>query len=94
MNTIPSEVFTNSYCIFIPKKQLFIYKNYIVKNQLFKNGVGILEKANNKKICAIVIPSHEEYKQIENNLFDLNEGKDGFWGQFGLGYKGEKWKAI
>ncbi len=61
---------------------------------MFKNGVEILEKENDKKICAIVIPPHEKYKQIENNLFELNEGEDGFWGQFGLGYKGEKWKTI
>jgi hypothetical protein len=94
MSNIPSSVFVHSYCIFISRKHLPAYKDYIVKNKLFNKGIGILKKTDNEEVCAIIIPLHEEYKKIEKDLFSINKGEDGFWGQFGLGYKESTWKAI
>jgi hypothetical protein len=87
-----SELFKNSYCIFINKDDKQIYKN-IIDN--YKNlGVRMLEgDFENAPLC-VVIPNLLDIFKLEKELFDLNNSKNGFWGQFGMGYEGKEWKEI
>ena len=88
---IPSEVFSNSYAIFISSKEAPLYQNHINKKKLQEKGIGIIYRCKDPSTAAIVIPNKLDYKNIEKEFFDLFEEKDGFWGQYGLGYKGEHW---
>jgi hypothetical protein len=88
---IPSEVFSNSYAIFISSKEAPLYQNHIDKKKLQEKGIGIIYRCKDPLTAAIVIPNKLDYKNIEKEFFDLFEKKDGFWGQYGLGYKGEHW---
>lgn len=94
MKNIPSEVFTHYYAIFVPDNSASVYKNYIEENKLIDKGINILQQIEQPEVCAIVIPHSKEYKSIEKGLFDIQDGKGGFWGQYGLGYKGKTWKVF
>lgn len=89
---IKSEMFDNSYCIFIDKLDVILYKNIIQKYK--KEGVKILEGKFEKAPACIVIPNKLNIFKIEKELFNIEESKNGFWGQFGMGYKGKNWKEI
>ena len=87
-----SELFDNSYCIFIDKLDVFVYKSTVEK---YKDaGVRILEGTFEKAPVCIVIPNKLDIFNIENELFNIEESKNGFWGQFGIGYEGKTWKEI
>lgn len=89
---IKSEVFDDSYCIFIDMLDVVVYKNTVQK---YKNeGVKIFEGNFEKAPACIVIPNKLDIFKIENELFDIEESKNGFWRQFGMGYKGKTWKEI
>jgi len=89
---IKSEVFDNSYCIFIDKTDIFAYKNTIEK---YKDvGVRIFEGVFEKSPACIVIPNKLDIFKIEKELYNIEESKNGFWGQFGMGYIGKTWKEI
>jgi hypothetical protein len=36
----------------------------------------------------------DELENIEKEFFDLFEEKNGFWGQYGIGYKRESWTSY
>ena len=87
-----SELFNNSYCIFIDKLDVFAYKSTIEK---YKDvGVRILEGAFEKAPTCIVIPNKLDIFKIEKELYNIEDSKNGFWGQFGMGYEGKTWKEI
>lgn len=87
-----SELFDNSYCIFIDKLDVFSYKSTIEK---YKDvGVRIVEGDFEKAPACIVIPNKLDIFKIEKELYDIEKSKNGFWGQFGMGYKGKTWKEI
>jgi hypothetical protein len=89
---INSELFDNSYCIFVDKKNTSTYKKTVEK---YKNdGVRILEGNFENSPACIVIPNKLDIFKIEHELYDLNISDDGFWGQFGIGYSGKTWKEI
>jgi hypothetical protein len=94
MNKLTSELFDNSYTIFVPEKYAPVYKKYIEEKELIKEGVNILQQDGDSDICAIVIPIHKEYKRIEKDLYDIQKGEGGFWGQLGMGYEGETWEVF
>jgi hypothetical protein len=89
---IPSEFFNSSYCIFIDKNEKKIYKESIEK---YKNlGVRLIEGEFENSPSCIVIPNKLDIFNIEKELYNLDESKNGFWGQFGVGYAGKTWKEI
>jgi hypothetical protein len=89
---IKSEIFSESYCIFIDKNVSSAFKNKIktYKNKSIKIISGNFE---NNPTC-IVIPNKLDFKKIENDLFQLDESKFGFWGQYGIGYNDKTWTEI
>jgi hypothetical protein len=89
---IPSEIFDNSYCIFIDKIQATTYKKITEKYK--KDGVRILEGNFDNSPACIVIPNKLDIFKIEHELYDLDVSDSGFWGQFGMGYSGKTWKEI
>jgi hypothetical protein len=89
---IKSEVFDNSYCIFIDKLNAFAYDNTVQK---YKDvGVRIIEGNFEKAPACIVIPNKLDVFKIEKELYNIENSKNGFWGQFGIGYEGKTWKEI
>jgi hypothetical protein len=56
--------------------------------------VRILEGVFEKSPACIVIPNKLDIFKIENELYNIEESKNGFWGQFGMGYIGKTWKEI
>lgn len=88
---IPSEVFSNSYVIFISSKDALLYQNHIDKEKLQEKGIMIIYRFKDPLTAAIIIPLKLDYRKIEKKFFDLFENKNGFWGQYGIGYKGESW---
>ena len=89
---INSEFFENSYCIFIDKLDVNSYKGTIEK---YKNdGVRIIEGCFENPPTCIVIPNKLDIFRIEKELYNIEESKSGFWGQFGLGYKNKTWQEI
>ena len=89
---IPSETFQYSYVIFVGSYNAPAYQKYIKENKLDEKGVQIIQRDISPETCAIVVPV-KDYVQIEKNLFHLNIG-GGFWGQHGLGYRGEYWSIF
>ena len=90
---LPSEIFNNSYCIFVGKYNEKI-TDYIKNN---KESVKLLKAAFKENLFCIVIPNHYPFMKIEKDLFALyNKGSDsgGFWGQLGMGYEGKTWEVI
>jgi hypothetical protein len=89
---ITSEMFSNSYCIFIDELSVDKFKNKIkeYKNDAIKIIRGIFL---GEPLC-IVIPNSLDFRKIEKELFEIKENNSGFWGQYGIGYSGETWKEI
>lgn len=93
-NTIPSEHFDQSYCIFVGAYNDNVL-NYL--NEVNTQAIKLLKATFKNDLYCIVIPSHYPFKKIESNLFKLYEGIDnpgGFWGQLGMGYKEKTWEVI
>lgn len=92
MKNLSSELFRESYCIFIEKNCVKDYKPMVEK---YKNkGIRILEgDFENPPVC-VVIPNSLNFKEIERELFETKQPKSGFWGQYGIGYKNKTWKEI
>jgi len=92
---IPSEIFEQFYCIFIPRSTAKKFNNVITKQGLRDKGVKVLKGtwAPDATAC-IVIPNSLDYRPIEEYLFKQPMAKDGFWGQQGMGYDDETWEAL
>ena len=93
MNSLSSEIFDNSYSIFVDIKQVPIYHQEIRKNNWEENGVRILLSDFQKDLACIVIPIDQDFKKIETHLFTLHEDTK-FWGQIGIGYNGKTWSLY
>jgi hypothetical protein len=97
---LKSEMFDNSYAIFISKKSSDYFMNQIKKEGYDKNGVNIINADFQDDLAAILIPIQENVKFIEKDLFEYKNNSEipdvknsGFWGQVGLGYKGKTWSV-
>jgi hypothetical protein len=94
-NTVPSEAFKNSYCIFIDRNKANGFNSVITKQGLKDKGVRVLKGTWEPDATAcIVIPNTLDYKKIEEALYKLPGAKHGFWGQMGMGYEGKSWEVI
>jgi hypothetical protein len=91
---IKSEVFQQSYCIFIS------YVNNAIKEKVKSFGIEsikLLKASFKDDLYCIVIPEHYTYQVYEGELFNLYTKElpgSGFWGQFSMGYKGKEWEVI
>ena len=94
MNEVNSDIFQNSYCIFVGAYNDKV-KSYI--EQLKTSAIKLLKATFKDNLFCIVIPNHYHFKDIESDLFRLynqGEGSNGFWGQLGMGYEGKTWSVI
>lgn len=92
---VPSEMFEQSYCIFIDRNTAEKFNNAIAKLGLKDKNVKVLKGTWSPDATAcIVIPKTLDYNPIEEALFKLPEAKLGFWGQQGMGYKGKTWEVV
>lgn len=92
MKELKSELFNNSYCIFIDKQIKQTFKPIVEK---YKNeGVRILEGNFENSPTCIVIPNVLNFYNLEKKLFELKPTNSGFWGQMGIGYSNKTWKEI
>jgi len=88
-----SELFSNSYCIFVDQNNSQYYKKELEKNNLIEKGIRILNAMFNKNTSCIVIPNHCEYISIRETLWN-NRKDGGFWPQWGMGYEGKEWELA
>ena len=94
-NTVPSEAFKDSYCIFIDRNTANKFDAVITKQGLKDKGVKVLKGTWEPDATAcIVIPNTLDYKNIEAALFKLPGARHGFWGQSGMGYEGKTWEVV
>jgi len=94
MNEIPSELFQDSYCIFVGSYNQKI-TDYI--KELNTKAIKLLKATFKDDLFCIVIPNHYPFRSIETDFFNLyNKGEDskGFWGQLGMGYKEKTWQVV
>jgi hypothetical protein len=89
---IPSDIFSNSYCIFIDDSSVDKFKNKI--KEYNNEGIKIIRGNFSKNPLCVVIPNCMDFLKIEKELFDIKENNSGFWGQYGIGYSGKTWKEI
>jgi hypothetical protein len=82
---IKSELFQDSYCIFVHDAS---YKKHL------DDGVKLLKSNFDDNLYCIVIHNSMNFKAIESKLFELPYHKKGFWGQFGMGYLGKTWSLA
>jgi hypothetical protein len=93
---LPSSTFNQSYCIFVGKRDIQAFNEFI-KEQNWP-GVKVLEATFDKNLACIVIPGHHAFMEYERILFKLSERLNlksgGVWGQYGMGYKDKTWNTI
>jgi hypothetical protein len=82
---LKSELFQESYCIFVHDSS---FKDYL------KDPVKLLKATFRDDLYCIVIPNGMNFKSIEGDLFNLPISKKGFWGQYGMGYLGKTWEVL
>lgn len=92
--SIPSEVFNNSYCIFVAADHKDTFKSAITEHGYDKEGIRVLTADFDNHTAVIVIPAKSNIREIEDSLHKLPASKDGFWGQSGMGYKGKSWSEV
>ena len=99
---IKSEIFDKdtTYAIFIHRKAAPFFAEKIKDRQWNNHAVEILNANFDNELSVIVIPIHQDFKNIEKVLFDFKlqhedeeVKKSGFWGQFGIGYNGKTWSV-
>lgn len=91
---LKSELFSNSYAIFIDTEDVDLFKKVLSKTNLDKIGVKVLKSNFDTTLSTIVIPSSMDFMSIEKYLFNINGRKGQFFGQFGLGYSGKTWNLA
>lgn len=91
MKLIPISTFKNSYVIHVSRDVAEIYAKQIEEMSSYENMDGVAVIVNTTGKCAIVIPSHQNIKKIETNLFNFHSSNpqikilgSGFWGQWGF----------
>jgi len=91
---IKSELFQESYCIFIESRSASAFASKV--RELGIRAVKVLKGTFDDNTSCIVIPNSEPIKQIETDLFTWSsENKlGGFWGQWGMGYLGKEWEVV
>lgn len=89
---ITSEMFLNSYCIFIDESSVDKIKNKI--KEYNNDGIKILRGNFSDGPLCVVIPNWINFLKIEKELFDIKENNSGFWGQYGIGYSGKTWSEF
>lgn len=87
-----SELFSNSYCIFIDETSVDKIKNKIKEYK--KERIKIIRGNFSGEPLCVVIPNSLDFRKIEIDLFNVKENNSGFWGQYGIGYCGKTWKEI
>jgi len=91
---LKSELFKESYCIFVSEV------NDQIKEKIRSYGmdaIKVLKATFQDKLYCIVIPGHYAFKVYEKELFDLYKetlSGSGFWGQYSMGYAGKEWSTI
>jgi len=93
MQEIPSDTFSNSYCIFIDESSVGKFKNKI-KEYNNNDGIKIIRGNFSDGPLCVVIPNWMDFVKIEKELFAVKENNSGFWGQYGIGYSGKTWKEL
>jgi hypothetical protein len=88
-----SELFSESYCIFVDQKNSEHYKKELENNNLLEKGVRVLNAKFDMDISCIVIPNHCDYNKIRETLWE-NRKEGGFWHQWGIGYKEKEWELA
>jgi len=88
-----SELFKNSYCVFVDQAHSKHYKKELEKENLIEKGIGILNAKVNSNLSCIVIPNHLNYNLIVAKLWN-NRKDGGFWHQWGMGYAGKEWETC
>ena len=88
-----SELFNNSYCVFVDQNNAYHYKKVLEENNLIKKGIRILNAKFNSDTSCIVIPDHCDCLQIRETLWK-NRKEGGFWPQWGMGYDGKEWELA
>jgi len=88
-----SELFSNSYCIFVDQINAYHYKKVLEENNLIRKGIRILNAKFNSDTSCIVIPDHCECLKIRETLWK-NRKEGGFWPQWGMGYDGKEWELV
>jgi len=91
---IKSELFQQSYCIFIESRSASAFAARV--KELGNRAVKVLKGTFDDNTSCIVIPNNLPIKQIESELFKWSSEKKlgGFWGQFGMGYLGKTWTIV
>ena len=88
-----SELFSESYCIFVDQNNSDHYKKELENNNLIEKGIRVLNAKFNKDTSCIVIPMHCDFNQIRETLWK-NRKDGGFWMQKGMGYAGKEWEIA
>jgi hypothetical protein len=89
-----SELFSNSYCIFIQRNDSNYYKNELVKENLLDEGVRVLNANFDPDLSCVVIPIKSDYRRIVDILWQKRVDNGGFWHQYGIGYGGKEWELC
>lgn len=102
MSTINSSAFADNYVIFIDKKAVNAFNEYINANQWkHRYGVMVLESLPEElDLAVITIPCELNHSLFEKDLFEWkmkSQGavkSSGFWGQQGIGYANKEWNIL
>jgi len=91
---IKSELFQESYCIFIESKSALAFASKV--KELGNRAVKVLKGTFDDRTSCIVIPTSLPIKKIESDLFNWSSENNlgGFWGQWGMGYLGKEWEVV
>jgi hypothetical protein len=91
---IKSEMFQESYCIFIESRSASAFASKV--RELGIRAVKVLKGTFDDRTSCIIIPNSEPIRKIELDLFNWSSEKKlgGFWGQWGMGYLGKEWEVV
>ena len=88
-----SELFKNSYCIFVDSINSKYYNQLLEKENLIEKGIRVLNATFDKTLSCIVIPPALNHNQVIETLWN-NKKDGGFWHQYGMGYEGKEWELC
>ena len=88
-----SELFKNSYCVFVDSINSKYYNQLLQKENLIEKGLRVLNAKFNPDLSCIVIPPAQNHNKIIEILWN-NKKDGGFWHQHGMGYEGREWELC